>query len=285
MAADSHLSGVFSSHPRRWRTYRYVYPVISRRAHGLSIGINLNPDAACNFDCIYCCTNRREPRHNPPLDLKVLEAELRQLVEMRDALFDEPEFRDLPPDYRRLNDIAFSGNGEPTASPVFAEAVRIAVDVRRAFQLDEAKLVLITNGCFLTRRTIAPALALLDENNGEIWAKLDAGTEAYFQRVNRATCTLQHVLNSILERARTRPLVLQSLFVRIDGEPPADEEVAAYAERVRWLVTRGGALKLVQVYTVARRTAEDNVEPLQPAALERIADTIRPLGVPVEVFG
>ena len=33
---------------------RFVYAVISSRAHGLSLGVNLNPDKLCNYDCLYC---------------------------------------------------------------------------------------------------------------------------------------------------------------------------------------------------------------------------------------
>lgn len=47
--------------PREFLGNRFVYAVISQRAHGLSIGINLNPNKACNFDCAYCEVNRDLP--------------------------------------------------------------------------------------------------------------------------------------------------------------------------------------------------------------------------------
>lgn len=278
------LKDVFASHSRRWREFVYVYPVISRRARGLSIGINLNPDAGCNFDCVYCCADRTVQRPVRNLDLTVLESELRHLVETRDKLFDEPEFREVPPELRRLNDLAFSGDGEPTAVPSFPEAVRIAVAVRRDFALDDAKIIVITNASFLTRPAVAEALALLDKHNGEIWAKLDAGTEDYFRLVNRAGIPLQQVLDNILAAARVRPVVVQSLFVRVMNRPPPPEEIAAFAGRLRWLLDRGAAISLVQVYTVARRPAEAFVAPLMPAELEAIADAVRPTGLPVAVF-
>src|ERR1041384_5902109 len=52
---------LFTQHSRSWRENRYVYPVVSRRSKGLSIGVNLNPDKVCNFDCIYCCVDRKTP--------------------------------------------------------------------------------------------------------------------------------------------------------------------------------------------------------------------------------
>src|SRR6478736_6133962 len=59
---------------------RFVYAVISQRAHGLSIGINLNPDKCCNFDCAYCEVNRDLPGRDVVVDLDVLAAELDNLL-------------------------------------------------------------------------------------------------------------------------------------------------------------------------------------------------------------
>jgi integrase len=131
---------------------------------------------------------------------------------------------------------------------------------------------------------VAAALALLDDHNGEIWAKLDAGTEEYYRLVNRPNFPLQHVLDNILAAARVRPIVLQSLFMRVRGAPPPVAEIAAYAARVRWLLDNGARLALIQVYTVARRTATPLPAPLTADELERIADAVRPLGLPVAVF-
>ena len=278
------LDNAFSSHPRRWRDLCYVYPVISRRSAGLSIGVNLNPDGACNFNCVYCCADPRHRRPGCKVDLPTLEAELRHLVETRAQLFDEPEFRSIPPDFRRLNDIAFSGDGEPTAVPAFPGAIRIATAVRRDYGLADAKIVVITNACYLTRPAVTEAIALLDQHNGEIWAKLDAGTEEYFRLVNRPNFTLQHVLDNILATALVRPIALQSLFVRVRGESPPPAEIAAYVERLRWLVESGARLSMIQVYTVARRTAEPYATPASADELEAIAAKIRPLHIPVTAY-
>lgn len=279
------LRDAFSSHPRRWRDFLYVYPVISRRSRGLSIGINLNRDAACDFNCVYCCVDRRIQRPPSDVDLLLLEAELRHLVANRDELFQEPEFQDVPPQYRRLNDIAFSGNGEPTGVAVFPQAARVAVNVRRDYGLDEAKIIIITNASRLTRPEVVEVLALLDRNNGEIWAKLDVGTDEYFQRVNRPRVALQTVLDNILATARRRPLVIQSLFSRIDGQSPGAEEIAAYLERLRWLLEGGARISRVQVYTVARRTSEPYVARLAESELEQIAEGVQRLGLRAEAFG
>src|SRR5262245_47640685 len=103
-------------HPRHWRENKFVYPVLSRRSRGISIGVNLNPDKVCNFDCIYCQVDRRSEAETRFVETDRLLDELEHmlhLVESRE-LFEDEQFRDVPPALRRLNDIAFSGDGEPT---------------------------------------------------------------------------------------------------------------------------------------------------------------------------
>lgn len=274
----------FSSHPRRWRDFRYVYPVISRRSKGLSIGVNLNPDRFCNFGCIYCQVDRSQPPRAKDVDLDVLAAELRKLLSNREKIFAEERLRDLPPQFRNVKDIAFSGDGEPTVSPSFPAAARLVAELRSAFGLHDAKIILLTNACHLTQPEVTETLAFLDDHNGEVWAKLDAGTQAYFERVNTPSHPLAHVLDNILASARQRPIVIQSLFLRIHEEPPPPDEITAYVQRVRWLLDNGGRLKLVQVYTIARPPAQPYVGKLAPEELETIAGAVRPLGVPVEVY-
>lgn len=285
MAQDKSLTRVaFSSHPRRWRDFRYVYPVISRRSKGLSIGVNLNPGQKCNFNCIYCQVDRSRPARSSPVDFDQLSAELRQMLAGHERIFEDERYRDIPAELRGVKDIAFSGDGEPTVSPAFPAAAGLVAELRSAFDLSQAKIVLLTNGCFLREPTVIQTLAFLDSHNGEIWAKLDAGTQGYFEQVNGPSHPLAHLLENILVAARVRPIVIQSLFMRIHDKPPPADEIAAYADRLRWLLDSGGQLKLVQIYTVARQTAQPFVGKLTARRLESIADAIRPLGVPVETF-
>jgi hypothetical protein len=66
-------------HSRDSAGMRYVYPVVSRRAGGVSIGINLNPNNACNWRCIYCQVPDLTRGGPPPVDLPLLDAELDRL--------------------------------------------------------------------------------------------------------------------------------------------------------------------------------------------------------------
>ena len=279
---------LFANHPRHWRENLYIYPVISRRGQGLSVGVNLNPDKACNFDCIYCQVDRSIPPTVRKVDVDILRDELDRMAALvvSGELFNDPQFGHVPAALHRFNDIAFSGDGEPTTSPQFPAAVQIAAEIRRKYQLNAVKLVLITDSTYLHKPAVKDALAVLDANNGEIWAKLDAGTEEHYRLVNRPNVPLANILANILEAARVRPIVIQSLWMNIHGVPPSDAEVDAFAGRLRDILQTGGQLKLVQMHTIARRTAEPWATPLDNATLDRLANRVRTIiDVPVATFG
>jgi len=145
--------------------------------------------------------------------------------------------------------------------------------------------VLITNASMFHRPAVQRGLAILDKNNGEIWAKLEAGTDEYFQLVERTKIPFRQVLDNITASARIRPLVIQSLFMKIDGAAPPESEIAAFCERLNEILAAGGRLSLVQVYTVARPPAESYVTPLTEAELETIAAQVRSLGIAAEIYG
>ena len=281
------LREAWRRHERRWADNLYVYAVVSRRSGGVSVGVNLNPDKACNFDCIYCQVDRTTPPAVRKVDLERLAVELDLVLEAaRDgSLYESAPFDALPADRRGVRDIAFSGDGEPTTYPRFTEAVEIAAGARRRFGLETTKLVLITDAAYLAKPKVREALEVLDRNNGEIWAKLDAGTDAYFQLVDRPNVSLKVVLDNILDAARVRPVVIQSLFFRVNGEPPPDAEVEAYGDRLNAILAAGGCLKALQLYTIARLPAEASAAPLADAELDAIAEVVKGrVPVPVEVY-
>jgi len=201
------------------------------------------------------------------------------------SLYEAPPFDAIPEHQRAVRDIAFSGDGEPTTYPHFREAVEIAARARRRFGLDDTKLVLITDAAYLAKPAVREALELLDENNGEIWAKLDAGTEEYFRLINRPNVTLRQVLDNIVDAARTRPVVIQSLWMRVDAQPPSDGELQAYCDRLLEIRSAGGRVKAIQLYTIARRPAQPRATPLPDAELDRVAGFVRArIDTPVELF-
>jgi wyosine [tRNA(Phe)-imidazoG37] synthetase (radical SAM superfamily) len=278
---------VHRDHRRTFQDNLYVYAVVSRRSKGLSIGVNLNPDKICNFDCVYCQVDRRTPPATRDVDFDRLAQELEDMIRSVTLgdLFEHERFRLTPHELRRLNDIAFSGDGEPTTCGQFREVVETAGRLRRAHDLDDVKLVLITNATRFHVPQVRQALGLLDANNGEIWAKLDAGTEAYYHTIERTTIPFRRVLDNITEAARLRPIVIQAMFLRLQGEPPDEHERLEFCKRLEEVLQVGGRIKLVQVYTVARVPAEPSVTPLENAEVDAIGALVRSrTGLPVETY-
>ncbi len=264
-------------HQRQFEANRFVYPVLSRRSRGLSIGVNLNPDKICNFDCIYCQVDRSVQSETRFVALEGLLAELDEMLGFAASgdIWLTEKFRDAPDALRRVNDIAFSGDGEPTTYKNFDEIIARCAELKARHGLDDVKMVLITNASMFHRPHVQRGLEILDANNGEIWAKLDAGTQEYFKLVDRTPIPLHQVLENITAAARVRPLVIQSLLMRVAGEPPSPAELEAYCDRLNEITAAGGTLKLVQVYTIARRPAESYVSPLSDAEVDAIVELVR----------
>ena len=274
-------------HPRRWESFKFVYPVLSRRSHGISIGINTNPDKVCNFDCIYCQVDRTTESSVKKFDLAVAEKELRAMLEIAKSgeLAQHPPFDSVPKGKLRLNDVALSGDAEPTTLKNFSATIEMIARVKPA----GCKIVLITDAGGLDRVDVIRGLEIMDANDGEVWAKLDAGTEVHFKLINRTKIPFARIVKNITTCARTRPIVIQSLFMKVRGVGPSVDEIGAYCQRLRDI----GNIKLVQVYTLARRAmtivdgvpAWQFVSPLTDAEVDAIAARVREeAGVAAESF-
>lgn len=281
------LHKLHTLHDRSFEEYRYVYPVLSRRSGGISIGVNLNPDKICNFDCIYCQVDRREESETRFVGMEQLLSELGEMLELVSSgqIYETKLFENTPEHLRRLNDIAFSGDGEPTTYKNFDKIIEDCAALKRLAGLEQVKMVLITNASMFHRPHVQRGLKILDANQGEIWAKLDAGTQEYYHLIERTTIPFQRILENITDAAQKRPLVIQSLWMRVEDVPPTAEELSAFCDRLNEIRAAGGKLSLVQIYTVARRPAESTVTPLQDQEVDAITRLVsEQVGVPVKAF-
>ncbi len=283
----SNLLPQHRQHPRRFQSNRYVYPVLSRRSRGVSVGVNLNPDRVCNFHCVYCQVDRRSQPDVRFVDTRRLLEELRWTLEFVQTgqLFECDPFRSVPVELHRLADVAFSGDGEPTTFTNFAEVVEDVGRVKDDLAGRETKLVLISNASTFHRPSVRRGLERLHEHNGQVWAKLDWGSEESFRRVARTKVPFSLVLQNITYAASRWPLVIQSLFFKTEGAEPPSSELDAYVSRLREITAAGGRIELVQLYTVARPPTEPYVEPVGRDFLEALAERVRAgTGLRVEVF-
>jgi wyosine [tRNA(Phe)-imidazoG37] synthetase (radical SAM superfamily) len=250
------------------------------------VGVNLSPDKKCNFDCIYCEVNHAIPVVDTRFDPDQMAAELQRMLALvhADHLRDHPHFGMLPPDLRQLKHVTLSGDGEPTLCPQFVEAVQAVMHIRAVGQYPFFKIVLITNATGLDQPRVREGLKFFTPQD-EVWAKVDAGTQAYMDYVNKPQVPLEKVLANILQLGRERPIIIQSLFCSVDGQEPSADEIHQYACRLAELKNAGARISMVQVYSASRRSVRQDCHHLPLRALSRIAQAVRETaGLRVEVF-
>lgn len=270
-----------SNHDRARAGLRYVYPVVSRRAGGVSIGINLNPNNACNWACIYCQVPNLSRGGPPPLDLGLLEAELNSMLD--DVQHGDFMQTQVPPEARRLMDVAFSGNGEPTSAPEFAEAVAMVSHILRARGLAEVRLRLITNGSLVQRPYVQDGLRLLAEANGEAWFKVDAIEPERVLLLNGVHQTPAATLARLKQCANLVPTWVQTCMMAVDGQAPTESEVVRYLDFLAEVRTE---IAGVLLYGLARESMQPGAERLSPLSsdwMEAMGARIAALGLTVRV--
>lgn len=265
MRANSKLLNT-TDHSRDSAGLTYVYPVISRRAGGVSIGINLNPNNACNWRCVYCQVPDLKRGSAPRIDLNRLEIELRSFLHELTA--GDYMQQHVPLEARKIHDIALSGNGEPTSAKEFEQVIELIGRVKNDFALPaELKIVLITNGSLIHRPAVQAGLKRMGELNGEIWFKFDRASNKERQRINNTSINLRKIQDHLRIAALLCPTWLQTCVFQLDGMPPPNEEIAAYLSFLQQLSHDEIPLQGVLLYGIARPS-------LQPEAfrLSKVSD-------------
>jgi wyosine [tRNA(Phe)-imidazoG37] synthetase (radical SAM superfamily) len=283
MAQTSPLSP--RNHDRDNAGMTYVYPVVSRRAGGVSVGVNLNPDNACNWACVYCQVPDLRRGTAPETDLAQLEAELRAML--TNILHGDFMPTRVPEAARRLNDIALSGNGEPTSARAFPQVIELIGRVMADFDLvGKIKLVLITNGSLADRPRVRDGLARMAALNGEVWFKFDSATAAGMRAVNQTRISPDKQFERLAGVAHLCPTWLQTCVFALDGKPPSEAEQAAYLAAVARIRRQSIPLQGVLLYGLARPSMQPQANRLSalPAEwLDAFAEKIRAAGLPVKV--
>ena len=270
---------------RNYSGNRFIYCKLSQRAGGFVIGVNLNPDKRCNFDCAYCEVDRTSCESTSTVDVDVLNVELESMLSLlhhqrQEELGYPEEAMEIFP----FKEVALSGDGEPTLCLNFRDVIFTIVHRRASSRLPFFKIVLLTNASHLHRLEVREGLALLHRRD-EVWAKLDVGTQGYMDIVNGGDAKLSVVLKNIRELALKRPVVIQSLFCSVKGEEPSHSEIVAYARNLRELRSSGAQIPLVQIYSVRRPPAKGTCRHLPLKSLSQIARIVRSIsGLHTEIF-
>jgi wyosine [tRNA(Phe)-imidazoG37] synthetase (radical SAM superfamily) len=274
-----------SNHDRDSAGMTYVYPVVSRRAGGVSVGVNLNPNNACNWACVYCQVPDLQRGTAPAIDLAQLEAELRTLL--GDIVHGDFMSERVPEGVRRLNDIALSGNGEPTSAREFPQVIELIGRVMADFDLiRKIKLVLITNGSLVDRPRLQDGLTKMAALNGEVWFKFDSATASGMRAINQTRMSPDKQFERLAVAARLCPTWLQSCVFALDGDPPSDAEQSAYLAAVKRIRQEAVPVQGVLLYGLARPSMQplaSRLSALPGEWLNAFADKIRAAGLPVKV--
>ena len=269
-------------HSRELSGLKYIYSVVSRRAGGLSVGINLNVNNACNWQCIYCEIPNLTRGSPPPIELEVLEKELRFFL--HEIIHGDYMEKNVSLEDRHLKDIAFSGNGEPTSAEEFPEVILIVKKILNEFDLlHKIKIRLITNGSLMNQASVINSVEMLKEMNGEVWFKVDAATETSIKKINQVNLKPNQILDRLQSSAKICPTFIQTCIFTIDGNGPSTEDIDAYIKLVKEVQND---IQGVHLYGLARPSFQPQAKSLgriNEAALEDIAKKLRNLNIATTV--
>lgn len=277
-----------SNHSRDSAGLTYVYPVISRRSNGLSIGINLNPNNACNWRCIYCQVPDLVRGSAPAIDLELLNKELFSLLDdvLHGDFYDRFE---VPNQQRQIRDIAISGNGEPTSAREFDQVVKLLSQVvKQTDLLEKINIVLITNGSLMHQTRVQIGLDILAQIGGEVWFKVDRATDTGVDQINNVSYRIEKARRNLAIAIEHCPVWIQTSLFALDGQPPAEDEWQAYLDFLKTVrsVEHQQALRGVLLYGLARPSMQpeaSRLERLSESQMQQYADSISALGYEVSV--
>jgi len=272
------------NHDRDVAGMTYVYPVVSRRAGGVSVGVNLNTNNACNWHCVYCQVPNLIRGVAPEIDLELLRTEL--TATLNDIVHGSFMSQCVPEACRRLCDIAISGNGEPTSSAAFDQVVAVLVDVMQQCGLS-VPLRLITNGSYMHKSHVQKGLAYMAKHHGEIWIKVDSVTDTGIQRINGIKLDAERLFRQIVAAAETCPTWVQTCMAAWDGQPPTEHELTAYIGFLKELKRDEVPIQGILLYGLARPPLQE--EAIHLSALDEVwmqitAERIRQAGFRVNMF-
>jgi len=262
----------------------YVYPVISRRAGGVSVGINLNPNNACNWHCAYCQVPDLKRGSAPEINLELLRLELTAMLD--DLLHGSFMQERVPQGSRRLCDVAISGNGEPTSCSSFDDVVAVIVEVMAQFDLTDTPLRLITNGSYVHKPHVQRGLALMAKHHGEVWIKVDSVTDEGISRINGVTLDRTRLRQQVEAPASQCPTWIQTCFVGWDGQPPTEDEVSAYTVFLSELKQDAVPIRGVLLYGLARPSLQQeslHLSMLDESWMKQAAELIQQSGFEVRL--
>jgi wyosine [tRNA(Phe)-imidazoG37] synthetase (radical SAM superfamily) len=264
------------------RDWQYIYPVLSRRAQGISIGINLHPNHCCNWHCIYCQVPGLQRGPSPMIDIARLQAELEHCLDWISAQAVKHGPALLSP---LIQDIAFAGDGEPTTSPQFNQTLNVVSQVLKQRQL--AILVrLITNGSQLQHAHVQHAIQCLHVMAGEVWFKLDAGSDAEMRAVNDSHVPLALHMQRLHTCCRLCRTWVQTAIVsrQVDQQLVTTPSLPGYITALGAFRDKIAGILLYGIARPSQQAAAASLQPVAASVIEDYAVALRAQGFQVRAF-
>lgn len=252
MASTLPITLRYTQHDRDSAGRKYVYPVLSRRAGGISLGINLNTNNACNWACVYCQVENLQRGGPLPVDVNCLVLEFRSLLS--DILAGDVFSAEAPPEQRGLVDVAFSGNGEPTSSVEFPMVVdRVYRVLDEVIPSHNLPVRLITNGSLMHRASAREGVKRIGQRGGEVWFKLDRALSDSVREINGVAFNRGRVLRQVAATSQLATTWIQTCWLGIDGSAPSEMDELAYID---FLLEAKSFVRGVLLYGLARDSAQ-----------------------------
>lgn len=245
-------------------------PIRSRRL-GVSLGVNLSPvdGKICSFDCLYCEAgyNAQGPGKS---GFPSREDVRRQLEERLGAMKQAGE---------QLDVITFSGNGEPTMHPDFEGIIDDTLQLRDRYYPD-VKVSVLSNSTMIDRPTVCDALRRVDNNILKMDSAID-DTIRLIDRPNSPDFTAERLIERLTQfsgQCDIQTMLLRGTHDRQTVDNTTDAEVQALIDACRRIKPRS-----VMLYSIDRRTPEQNLRRVERDELEQIARRMRENGLNVTV--
>lgn len=270
-----------SDHSRDFAGFTYVYPVLSRRAGGISLGINLNINNACNWRCVYCQVPNLIRAKPIAIDLSVLEHEINSMLEQ---LLNQGLLAKLaPPEFARLNDIAISGNGEPTLSEQFLAVVDLIAKLKSKYAISKTvKTILITNGSNCDKVLVLEALDNLAKQNAQVWFKVDAITKDDIMTINQIDLNISSISMRLKNTAKRCPTYIQTCIFKLNGNEPSTNFILKY---IAFILEHKEYIQGVLLYSTARLAQQGfSVTSVSKDSLSYIANELKKHNINVSYY-
>lgn len=269
------------NHDRDVLALKYVYPVVSRRAGGVSVGINLNPNNACNWQCVYCQVPNLTRGVPSAADLDVLRQEFSGFLhEILEGDFMQAH---VPESCRVLADIAISGNGEPTTCPNFDAVIALIISLMEHFGV-QVPLRLITNGSSVHKPYVQAGLRAMAQHHGEVWLKVDAIGPAQTLAINGVKLSAEWQFQQLALCARLCPTWLQTCVLTMQSDNL--DYATQYFDWLSLAVQQGIDVRGVLLYGLARPSLQaggDQLRSADAAWMQSFAQKIESLGIRAKI--